>query len=156
MFSGLLTWPSHKILWLVNSWNEVYFLKCSPNLSAFIPVCVWHILACAWKVCSLKCVGCQEYLLLPLCLFFWSRSRWKLPPGKCKAMQIISIWRRFFNFTLDLLQGLDLGNGNEYKNLIFGDEGTWFCGMCIKSLTLGSHPAYLMLLSWHKILIIHK
>lgn len=96
VISGLVT-CSDKILWLVNNWNEV--LKCSTNLAALLPMCVRHILACDWKVCSLKCVGCQEGLLLPLCLFFWSRSlnsRWKLLPGKYKAIQIISIWRLSF------------------------------------------------------------
>ncbi|NXG95848.1 NB5R4 reductase, partial [Loxia leucoptera] len=42
---GLFT-CSHKILGLVNNWNEVYFLKCSPNFVSFLP-CVsgifWHV-----------------------------------------------------------------------------------------------------------------
>lgn len=60
-------WASYikscKLLWLVNNWNVAYLLQCSPNLAAFLPVCVWHVLVCDWKVCSLECVGWQECLL---------------------------------------------------------------------------------------------
>ena len=54
---------SYKILWLVNNWNVAYLLERSPNLAAFLPVCIWHVLVCDWKVCGLECGGCQECLL---------------------------------------------------------------------------------------------
>lgn len=60
-------WASYmqscKILCLVNNWNVTYLLERSPNLAAFLPVCVWHVLVCDWKMYNLERVGHQECLL---------------------------------------------------------------------------------------------
>lgn len=69
---------SYKILWFVNNWNVTYLLECSTKLVAFLPMCVWHVLVCEWKVGSLETCWLSGASagggILPVCLLFWSRS----------------------------------------------------------------------------------